>query len=285
MTTRRARIARRLGAALFVAGLTSAWSAEPVATVRLYALDCGQADVSDMASFADSGEYDGKTGRLVVPCFVIRHPKGTLLWDAGLGDALADRPDGLVDGPFHLRMPVRLVDQLKAIGLAPDDVDFISFSHLHFDHVGNANLFRNRTTWLIDGKELSGATSTPPAFDTDLASFDAYKTAKLTPFTGDFDVFGDGSVRILAAPGHTPGHKVLLIKLRRTGAVLLSGDLYHTVENRRQKRVPTFNTSRAETLASFDRIERIVKNMHARFVVQHAPESFAALPKFPAYLD
>ena len=283
------RIARRLCAALFaavfVAGLANAWSVEPVTGVRLYALDCGQSDVSDMGSFSDTGEYDGKSGHLVVPCFVIRHPKGTLVWDAGLGDAMADQPDGVVDGPFHLRVTVRLVDQLKTIGMTPDDVDFIAFSHLHFDHVGNANLFRNRTTWLLDQKDLAGATSTPPVFDTDLASFDAYKTAKVTQFSGDHDVFGDGSVRILAAPGHTPGHKVLLIKLRRAGTVILSGDLYHTIENRRRARVPTFNTSRAETLASFDRIEKIAKNTHARFVVQHAPESFAALPKFPAYLD
>ena len=271
--------------ALLVVGAPVTWSADQVKTVRLYTLDCGRADVSDMGSFADTGEYDGKAARLVVPCYVIRHPKGTLVWDAGLGDALADQKDGVTDGPFHLRVTVKLVDQLAALGLAPNDVDFVAFSHLHFDHTGNANLFAGRTTWLMDRKELAAATATPPVFDANLASFDAYKTAQVTQYDGDYDVFGDGSVRILAAPGHTPGHKVLLIKLAKAGNVLLSGDLYHTIENRKHARVPGFNTNRAETLASFNRIETIVKNTHARFVVQHAPESFAAMPKFPGYLD
>ena len=102
---------------------------------------------------------------------------------------------------------------------------------------------------------------------------------------GDYDVFGDGAVRILKTPGHTPGHQVLLLELRKSGTVILSGDLYHLRDNRKFRRIPTFNSSRAETLASIDRIERIVKNRKARFVVQHDPVDFAALPKFPAYLE
>ncbi|MGQ0530125.1 MAG: hypothetical protein ACT4PG_09975 [Panacagrimonas sp.] len=90
---------------------------------------------------------------------------------------------------------------------------------------------------------------------------------------------------ILTAPGHTPGHQVLQIRLAKAGPVVLSGDLYHTHENRTKRNVPTFNTSRAETLASFDRVEKIVKNRKARFVVQHVQADLDALPKFPAYLD
>jgi len=92
-------------------------------------------------------------------------------------------------------------------------------------------------------------------------------------------------VRILKAPGHTPGHQVLLLKLGKSGTVVLSGDLYHVRENRAHRRVPEFNTERADTLASMDRVERIVKNTKARFVVQHDPRDFRALPKFPAFLD
>jgi len=98
-------------------------------------------------------------------------------------------------------------------------------------------------------------------------------------------VFGDGSVRILKAPGHTPGHQVLEVKLKKTGVVVLSGDLYHTDANRKFRRVPAFNASRADTLASIDRIEKIVQNTHARFIIQHSLEDIAALPKFPGYLD
>jgi len=102
---------------------------------------------------------------------------------------------------------------------------------------------------------------------------------------GDHDVFGDGSVRILGAPGHTPGHQVLLVRLKNAGFVLLSGDLFHTHANRRERRMPVFNVSRAETLAAMDRIERIVARLHVRVVIQHAVEDFEALPKMPLYLD
>ena len=102
---------------------------------------------------------------------------------------------------------------------------------------------------------------------------------------GDHDVFGDGSVRILKAPGHTPGHQVLEIKLRKSGVVILSGDLYHTRDNRKYRRIPAINFERADTLASIDRIEKIVTNTKARLVVQHDMVDFRALPKFPAYLN
>ena len=279
-----------LCAGVAIAALTStaarpAHAAEAVASVRLYTVDCGRVDISDMASLADTGEYDGKPGKLVAPCFIVRHPKGTLLWDTGLGDKLADVKEGVVDGPFHSHVDTRLSDQMKAIGLGPADIDYVSFSHLHFDHTGNANLFGGGTTWLLSKPELDWAVGNPTPFGVDPASFSAYKTAKLVMIGSDHDVFGDGSVRILAAPGHTPGHKVLLLKLQKSGAVMLSGDLYHTIENRKHARMPAFNTSRAETLASFSRIETIVKNTRARFVIQHAPESFASMPKFPAYLE
>jgi N-acyl homoserine lactone hydrolase len=78
---------------------------------------------------------------------------------------------------------------------------------------------------------------------------------------------------------------VLQLKLRKAGILILAGDLYHTRDNYKFKRVPRVNTSRADTLASFDRVERIARTLKARVIVQHAPEDFASLPAFPAYLD
>lgn len=265
--------------------LPAAASAAEAPLIRVYAIDCGRADFQDMGMFADTGEYDGKPGHIVDPCFLIRHPQGTLLWDTGLGDGIAAHKDGVaVDGGIHLYVDHTLVDQLKQIGLAPDDVNLLAFSHFHFDHTGNANLFPH-ATWIINEKELAWATATPTPFAAAPESFSAYKNAKTRMIAGDTDVFGDGSVRILAAPGHTPGHQVLELKLKKAGVVILGGDLYHTRANREFHRVPPINTERADTLASIDRIERIVKNTHARFVIQHAPEDFAALPRFPAYLE
>jgi glyoxylase-like metal-dependent hydrolase (beta-lactamase superfamily II) len=84
-------------------------------------------------------------------------------------------------------------------------------------------------------------------------------------------------------PGLTPGHQVL--KLKNVGTVILSGDLYHLRDNRKYRRVPTFNYERADTLASIDRIEKILANTKGRLIVQHDPVDFKSLPAFPAYLD
>jgi len=64
-----------------------------VTGVRLYTLDCGRAELKDMSMFSDTGEYDGKSGAIAVSCFVIQHPKGTLVWDTGMGDSLAEKKD------------------------------------------------------------------------------------------------------------------------------------------------------------------------------------------------
>jgi N-acyl homoserine lactone hydrolase len=255
-----------------------------VNAIRLYALDCGHIEIKDMSWFSDTGEYDGKSGQLVDPCFLIRHPKGMLLWDTGLGDKLAANANGVDNSGVHMRVPFALVGQLEKLKLTPADVTYMAFSHFHFDHTGNANAFPS-STWILNSNELNWALGTPTPFGVDPSTFSAYKSAKTQMIDGDFDVFGDGRVRILKAPGHTPGHQVLMIKLTKSGTVILSGDLYHLRANRVYRRVPGINYERADTLASIDRIEKIIKNTKARLVVQHDPADFKALPKFPAYLD
>jgi N-acyl homoserine lactone hydrolase len=278
----------RLCCLLFMLGIEyfgSCARASDVTPVRLYAIDCGRIEVKDMGMFSDTGEYDGKPGSMVDPCFLIRHPKGTLLWDAGLGDQIAENRDGVdVGGGIRFFVGESLQEQLKIVGLTANDVSYVAFSHFHLDHTGNANKFLN-SIWIINKMELAAALSTSPPFGVDPARVSAYAKVKTRIIDGDYDVFGDGSVKILKAPGHTPGHQVLAIKLERSGTVILAGDLYHTRDNRNLRRVPTVNVERAETLASMDRIERIAANTHARLIVQHDPADFRSLPKFPAYLD
>jgi N-acyl homoserine lactone hydrolase len=270
-----------------VAGLTGirpARAGAPVDSVRVYALDCGTIDFKDMAFFADTGEYDRKPGKLVDVCYLIRHPKGDLLWDLGLGDDLAKQAGGTTNEMgIHTQVDHTLVDQLQALQLQPADIGYVAFSHFHFDHTGNANLFA-KATWIVNRRELAWASSTPTPIAVNPTSWSAIKTAKTQLVDLDHDVFGDGTVRILRAPGHTPGHQVLMLTLKKAGTVILSGDLYHTLANERAKRIPVFNDSRADTLASIDRVAKLTANTKARFFVQHAPEDFAAFPKFPLYL-
>ncbi len=255
-------------------------AAEPAA-IRVYALDCGHLEFKNMGFFSDTGEYDGKSGAIAVPCFLIRHPQGTLMWDTGLSPQF---PKGVNAAGVSGAIDVPVEKQLQQIGLTSADVQYVAFSHLHIDHTGNANLFKS-ATWILNKTELAWATSGASGSPVDVSTFSGYKTAKTTMIDADYDVFGDGSVRILKTPGHTPGHQVLVLRLARSGSVILAGDLYHLRSDRASRLIPLFNTERADTLASFDRVERIARNTRARLVIQHDPEDFKALPKFPAFLD
>ena len=282
----RSHLLRLLSASLLLAASSAilpAQAADEVKDVRLYALDCGRAHIKDLGMMSDTGEYNGKSAWIADPCFLIRHPKGSLLWDTGLGDAIADKKDGVDMGAGVMYVDHKLPDQLKEIGLAPADITYLTFSHTHFDHTGNANEFPD-ATWILNKAELAWAESKPGDF-VNIDTMSAYKTAKKQMIDGDYDVFGDGSVMILKTPGHTPGHQSLELKLKKSGVVILSGDLWHMRDNYRFRRVPPFNVDRADTLASIDRVSTILKNTKGRLVIQHDPNDFKALPKFPKYLD
>jgi N-acyl homoserine lactone hydrolase len=250
--------------------------------IRLYTLDCGHLEFKDLSFFSDTGEYDGgKSGAIAVPCFVIRHPRGILVWDTGLSPHF---PKGVNAAGVSGGIDVPVEKLLAQIGLQPEQVNYLAFSHLHSDHTGNANLFRS-ATWIMNKTELAWALAGGSRSPVDVSTFSAYKAAKTHLIDADYDVFGDGTVRILMTPGHTPGHQVLLLKLQKAGTVILAGDLYHFRADRAARLIPLFNTDRAQTLASFDRLERIARNTHARVVIEHDPEDFKGLPKFPAYLN
>ena len=276
-----------MSGASFLVGLIAAWPTRALDApthIELYALDGGRLELPDMSMFSDTGEFDGKSGKLAVPAFLIRHPKGTLLWDTGLSDALAKSGGATMPNGIKMTVEKSVIGQLAEIGLAPKDVQYVAFSHLHGDHTGNANAFTS-AQWIVSKKELAWARSKPTPGGVDLKTISALTPGKQLSDDFDHDVFGDGRVRILRAPGHTPDHRVLLLKLDKAGTTVLSGDLYHTREAAQHGLVPMFNVSRADSLASFDRVSKLIKQNNARLIVQHVPEDFASLPKFPAHLE
>ena len=105
---------------------------------------------------------------------------------------------------------------------------------------------------------------------------------KAEPVTLDKDVFGDGTVVMLDTPGHTPGHHSLLVRMKDKGNVILTGDLAHFHENYDSNGVPSFNTDRAASLASLDRVKKMAANLKATVVIQHDARDIGILPAFPA---
>lgn len=269
---------------LALAAACLAGSAAAAEGLRLYAMDCGRISMRDADMFADDGAYKGVAKTMVVPCYLIRHPKGDLIWDTGIPESTADKPAS--EGGEALSMKRKLTDQLKDLGLTPADIEYLSISHSHFDHIGNAGLFAG-ATWIVDPDEKAYAFRPQAKADAKgFAAYSAIETAKTVLVEGDapHDVFGDGSVQVIPGPGHTPGHTVLLVRLPKAGPVLLTGDLWHIAESRAARRVPRFNVDRAQTLATMDKVEALAAREKARVIRQHVVEDFDALPKFPEAL-
>lgn len=245
-------------------------------SIRIHVLDGGGIRAYDASDLTDDGAYDGVRVDMPVPCFLIRHPDGDLMWESGLSETRTDLGDGVSSGPS-------LVAQLDKLGVAPEEVRFVSLSHGHWDHSGNAGLFA-RSTWIVNPDERATMFDDDARATQAMDDYGALEASNTVLVSDDHDVFGDGSVQIFQSPGHTAGHTVLLVRLADAGPILLSGDLWHRAQSRAERRVPSFNTDRAQTLASMDKVEAIVRATGARVVIQHEADDIASLPRFPDYL-
>ena len=253
-------------------------------SVRLYVLDGGSLNIPDTSPYQLKKE-ELATNYMSVPCFLVAHPKGTLMWDVGAVPDSSFKPGG---GPGTLRYAMTnktLGSQLAQIGYAPAGITYLSFSHFHWDHVGNANMFA-KSTWLVRKLERDIMFTEPFSPRTEPANYSALKNSETVIVTKDeHDVFGDGTVVLKSTPGHSPDHQVLFLKLAKTGPVLLSGDLYHYPEERKLNRVPTTEFNVAQTVASRAAIEAFLKKTGAKLWIQHDFNANAKLRKSPAFYD
>ncbi len=269
----------------FASALVPCADAGPVPpAMRLYAIDCGRLDYSNMDGFSDTDNYAGQTGSLVVPCFLVLHGNDWMLWDTGVGDRIAALPNGEIKQGARFSLRRTLASQLAQIGLKPDDIKYVGLSHLHADHSGNIGLFPH-ATFLLSAAELPWARSVPTPEGVEAQLIAPLDHAQVDAIEKDRDVFGDGSVRIVKAPGHTPGHCMLLVKLPKSGPLLITGDLFHQRRSLSARLVPRVNVSRADTLASMDRFNGLVKATGARVIISHERQDFEILPGFPAFLE
>lgn len=272
------RTIRSLGlllcAVLVVAGCATGGARAPLRVAALY---CGEIQIPDISPWSP-GFNQGRPMTFSDNCYLIQHGSDWMLWDSGLADALAANPDG-AGGPMGMRMrrTKTLASQLAALGVAPEQIKIVAFSHTHADHVGNANQFAGATLYIQQAEYDAAFGAEPGKFGFNPALYAKLRDAKVVKLNGDKDVFGDGSVVILSTPGHTPGHQSLLLRLPKTGAVILSGDCAHFEENFDQRRVPRFNFSREQTLASMERVAQLMRTERAQFWINHDGEQNATL--------
>ncbi|HXJ16927.1 MAG TPA: N-acyl homoserine lactonase family protein [Candidatus Polarisedimenticolia bacterium] len=258
--------------------------ARPARTLRLYVFDCGVIRGLDPALFNFKKEELATTD-LAVPCYLVVNPKGTLMWDVGVIPDTAFQSDGAPITQGYSTATKALKTQLAEIGYSPADITYIAFSHYHSDHIANANEFAG-ATWLVRQVERDAMFAEKPPALVNPALYSELKNSKTVILTKDeYDVFGDGTVIIKSAPGHTPGHQVLILKLAKAGRVMLAGDLYHYPEERKLNRVPTFEFNKEQSLASRAMIEAYVKRTHTQLWIEHDFAANSKLKKAPKYYD
>ena len=257
---------------------------QPPKSLRLYVFDCGSLDVPDVSPYRLKKENMATTYMSVL-CFLVAHPKGTMIWDTGAVPDSAFKPGGAPPTLRYATAVKPFTAQLAEIGYAPSDITYLALSHFHWDHVGNANAFAG-STWLVRKLERDIMFTDPPSPRTEPANYSALKDSKTVIITKqDYDVFGDGEVVIKSAPGHSPDHQVLFLKLAKTGPVMLSGDLYHYPEERKLKLVPTTEFNADQTAASRAAIEAFLKKTGTQLWIQHDFEGNAKLKKSPQFYE
>jgi glyoxylase-like metal-dependent hydrolase (beta-lactamase superfamily II) len=266
------------------AGCTSAAVRSP--GLRLYVLDCGTIAPMDPALFNLRKEEVAGDVSFASPCYLIVHSKGTLVWDLGqVPDA--DIPD---DGTEVVQQGIlkatrRLGPQLAALGHPIASIDFMAMSHYHADHTANANAFAG-STWIVQQAEYDMMFKEGQIGIRSPATYQSLKDVnRITLQDSDHDVFGDGSVIVKTAPGHTPGHQMLFLRLRHFGPLLLEGDLFHLPEERVLDRVPTFDFDAAMTRATRIKVEQFLRETGATMWIQHDPPTYAGLKKAPQFYD
>ncbi|QTD55836.1 N-acyl homoserine lactonase family protein [Parasphingorhabdus cellanae] len=253
--------------------------------VAISRLDCGRVQVNKGLMFSDSYDYDGQTFRLVESCYLVRHGNKYLLWDTGF--PITDLGKKLVKGPpLSHALDITIEEQLALGNIKPSDINYIGISHYHPDHSGQAQFFPKATLLMGQQDWQSVSSANPPRISSpeDFAHWIS-GDGKVEPVARNHDVFGDGSVMILATPGHTRGHRSLLVRLSSGRHIILTGDAAHRRENYTERRVPTFNADRADTLASLDLLQKMETALNAVVVVQHEPADVPKLAAFPEWSE
>jgi N-acyl homoserine lactone hydrolase len=274
-----------------VAGPGVAQSADDDAGLRLYVLDGGELE-SSPASY-DLLDSEVATTSLALSAFLIVHPRGALLWEAG---AVPDS-ERVMEGEGARQIVIRsdeaerpvilgpsLLGQLAEIGYGPDDIDYLALSHFHWDHSANANTFAH-ATWLVRPEERAAMFPDAPLHNSARPmTYAALRDSDTVLITDEeFDVFGDGLVILKAARGHSPGHQVIYLNLPETGGVVLSGDLYHYPEERTLNRFPARDFDVEQTRAARADLEAFLVRHNATLWIEHDLIAHRQLRKAPAF--
>jgi glyoxylase-like metal-dependent hydrolase (beta-lactamase superfamily II) len=279
----RATLSVVMALAAFAVPRVTAQGPPAVKTPRIYIFDNGHIRGLDTQLFGLKREEVKGSTDFVDVSYLIAHPKGTLQFDAGGIEDSHFKGAPVVEGVMTAETP--LLPQIAATGYAPGSITYFAMSHYHSDHTANANAFAG-ATWIVQKAERDYMFGDKPAGIIQPASYAKLRDARTRILNNeDLDVFGDGAVRIVSTPGHTPGHQVLFVRLAAFGPVVLAGDLYHFPEEATLDRVPGFDVDAAQTRASRAKVQALLKQTGAKLWIEHDVATHAPLPKAPKWID
>jgi N-acyl homoserine lactone hydrolase len=228
--------------------------------MKMHMLSGGRLRMRRSTYFPDAAESE--MIELPVSCALLRHAQGNVLFDTGCHPSIAGDAEARWGGLAKILTPImaredNVLNGLRSIGFAPDDIDVVVCSHLHTDHCG-CNAFFSRATVIVHAQEIELARTDDGKRGYFSADWDLQMDMKV--ISGQIDVMGDGRIVLVPLPGHTPGLVGALVGLDRSGRFLLASDALSVRENLDRDVIPR-NTRDAELCArSFDEIRRLERS-------------------------
>jgi glyoxylase-like metal-dependent hydrolase (beta-lactamase superfamily II) len=286
-----------IGAAALIGAGATACAADPPKEMRLYVFTSGALHLDK------SIIQNGATGKVEIPVafFLIRHPKGNVLFDCGNNDKIITDPDYW--GPFVKaldpgRSPDIAIDaQLGKIGVKPSDINYLVLGHFHVDHAGNIGKFPD-ATMVYQRDEIRNAFWPAPGYATFFITGDFSMLrnsvggpmpakGKVIELDNDLDLFGDHSIYIHRTVSHTPGSQILVVRLPKTGTVVLTSDAVYLKENLDKNILPSVGSvyDPVGMLDAYAWVKRLQDSEGADVIFAHDPDVFKAHKHSPEYYE
>jgi N-acyl homoserine lactone hydrolase len=272
-------------------------AAEPPKEMRLYVFSSGALHLDK------SIIQNGASGKIEIPVafFLIKHPKGNVLFDCGNNDRIIDEPNYW--GPFVAaldpgRSPDIAIDaQLAKIGVKTSDIKYLVLGHFHVDHAGNIGKFLD-STMVYQRDEIKSAFWPAPGYATFFitADFEMLRNnigapmpnkTKVIELDGDLDLFGDNSIYIHRTVSHTPGSQIMVVRLPKTGTMVLTSDAVYLKENLDRNILPSIGSvyDPVGMLDAYAWVRRLQDMEGADVIYAHDPDVFKAHKHSPEYYE
>jgi glyoxylase-like metal-dependent hydrolase (beta-lactamase superfamily II) len=223
-----------------------------------------------------------------VPVFFIKHPKGNILCDTGMRRQIAVDPAGcwgeakVKNLTPDVKPDEDVVSQIEKLGLTTGDIRYVINTHLHLDHSG-CNQFFEKSTFLVQKEELRVA-HWPEVYQRGSyyrSDFD--HPLKYEELEGDYDLYGDGSVKIIRTPGHTQGHQSIIVDLAKDGPFIITGDSCYLMENMDEEVIPGIVWNPDQAISSIRKLRYLRDKKSAFIITGHDPVLWSKLKKAPDY--